>query len=282
MAFDPSYGLGGFGGSSSIPDFSADLPIFNVEHVQLRFEIASKFVAVQVSNDFILLGLASGRLLRIDLNNPLEVDGKALYAGRVLCLYMHSLPVTLDILRPCTNSEPDFELPKKLSEVGTIRKLFLDPTASHLLINTTNGENFYLHSRATKARHLSRLKNAFVDCVAWSPAQPTTSTREILLGTREGAVYEIYIESSEEFMRRDERYVKQVYRTPDGQPITGIHMDILPGQSDLRRVLLTTSTKILHFVGKVSKHGHDIAPIFHKFFEAEAPSRMILFKLKLT
>ena len=167
------------------------------------------------------------------------------------------------------------DLPKKASEVGTIRNIFLDPTASHLLVTTTNGENFYLHSRATKARHMSRLKGVVIESVAWSPAQPTTSTREILIGAQDGTVYEGYIEASEEFMRRDERYMKPVYKSPDGQPIVGVYVDVLPGQSDLRRVMLTTPTTISHFVGKIARHGHEVAPIFPRFFESEAPSMLV-------
>jgi len=78
MAFDPSYGLGGFVASTSanMPDFGADLePIFNLERVGLEFQIASDFVAVQVANNVIILALASNRLLRIDLHNPQDVDG---------------------------------------------------------------------------------------------------------------------------------------------------------------------------------------------------------------
>ncbi|KAF8443534.1 hypothetical protein BGX38DRAFT_1271912 [Terfezia claveryi] len=44
--------------------------------------------------------------------------------------------------------------------------------------------NSYLHSRATKAKHLNRLKGVVTEAVAWSPAQPTISTQEILLGTQ--------------------------------------------------------------------------------------------------
>ena len=76
MAFDPSYGFGGFVSSTSnIPDFTEDLPIFNLERVALEFQIASEFVAIQVSNNVIILALASNRLLRIDLHNPQDVDG---------------------------------------------------------------------------------------------------------------------------------------------------------------------------------------------------------------
>ena len=62
--------------SSAIPDFPGDLlPIFHVEPVQLQFQVASGFVAVQVANNVIILALAYGRLLRIDLASPQDVDG---------------------------------------------------------------------------------------------------------------------------------------------------------------------------------------------------------------
>lgn len=89
MAFDPSHGLGGFVASSSsnIPDFGADLPIFNLERVALEFQIASDFVAVKVANNVIILALASNRLLRIDLHNPQDVDGTPTHRpGSLGCL----------------------------------------------------------------------------------------------------------------------------------------------------------------------------------------------------
>jgi hypothetical protein len=168
----------------------------------------------------------------------------------------------------------DIDLPKKVSEVGSIRKVFLDPTASHLIISTSHGENFYLHSRSTKPRYLSRLKGTHVECVAWSPALPSTSTREILVGAQDGSVIETYIEGVEEsFMRREEKFSKLVYKTPDGQPVTGLWVDMLPGKPDLRRVIVTTPSAVLHWVGKIHRYGHaDIASIFAKFFDSEGPT----------
>jgi len=249
----------GFGSASAtIPDLSADLlPIFHVEHVQLQFQIASGFVAVQVANNVIIIALASGRLLRIDLASPQDVDGteKSFIQGSQLIV------ITADI-----------DLPRKISEVGAIRRIFLDPTASHLLITTTHGENFYLHSRSTKARHLSRLKSLHIECVAWSPALPTASTREILVGTQDGSIYETYIEAMEDnFMRKDERYLKQVYKTPDNHSVTGLWVDGLPGNQQLRRVMVSTPGQIMHWVGKVQRHA-DPGSIFFKFFDTEAPS----------
>jgi len=51
-------------------------PMFNVERVQLNFNIASDFVAGQVANNVLILALATNRILRIDLENPSDIDGK--------------------------------------------------------------------------------------------------------------------------------------------------------------------------------------------------------------
>lgn len=52
------------------------LPIFDVQPVQLRFPIAADFVAAQVANNVLILALSTGRILRIDLEAPEDIDGK--------------------------------------------------------------------------------------------------------------------------------------------------------------------------------------------------------------
>ena len=51
------------------------LPIFNVERVQLQFSLSAEFVAAQVANNVLVLALATGRILRIDLDNAADIDG---------------------------------------------------------------------------------------------------------------------------------------------------------------------------------------------------------------
>jgi len=51
------------------------LPIFDVLRVQLDFSIAASFVAAQVANNVLVLALSNGRILRIDLNRPQDIDG---------------------------------------------------------------------------------------------------------------------------------------------------------------------------------------------------------------
>lgn len=68
MAFDLPVGFSS--------NFAKLDPIFHVEHVQLQFQVAADFAAVQVANNVIILALVSGRILRIDLANPQDVDGE--------------------------------------------------------------------------------------------------------------------------------------------------------------------------------------------------------------
>src|ERR1700743_1898418 len=94
--------------------------------------------------------------------------------------------------------------------------MFLDPSASHLIISTTLGENFYLHSQSKHPKALSRLKGVSIESIAWNLSQPTASTLEILVGATDGDVYEIYIEPASEFYRREERSCSHVWKIPDG------------------------------------------------------------------
>ena len=68
----------------------ASLPIFKVERVQLQFSISADFVAAQVANNVLILALSTGRILRIDLDNPSDIDGK----HKLLCGEKEKLTVT--------------------------------------------------------------------------------------------------------------------------------------------------------------------------------------------
>ncbi|KAI1642135.1 Pep3/Vps18/deep orange family-domain-containing protein [Daldinia loculata] len=230
----------GFVAANGVHDLTVEsLPIFDVEPVQLQFSIAADFVAAQVANNVLVLALSNGRILRIDLNRPEDID--------------------------------DIDLPRRVSEVGTIRRMFLDPTASHLLICTSLGENYYLHTQSRQPRPLSRLRGVSVESVAWNPSLPTATTREILIGASDGNIYETFIETSTEFYRKEEKYLKVLHKLPDG-PITGLWVDNMGGKVDLRRVVFTTQSRILHLVGKVGRSSHDgSGSIYTRLFDSEQP-----------
>ncbi|KAL3437589.1 Pep3/Vps18/deep orange family-domain-containing protein [Aspergillus tetrazonus] len=236
MALDTS---SGYAAHSSLiePD---PLPMFDVRHVRLQFPLAADFVAAQVADNVLILALSTGRILRIDLNNPEHID--------------------------------DVDLPKKSSETGVIRRMFLDPSASHLIITTTLGENYYLHTQSRQPKPLSRLKGLLIESVAWSPSLPTASTREILLGTTDGQVWETYIEPSTEFYRREERYASSIYRTSDGSPVTGIWAETVPTKAEQRRILVATHGKLSCFLGRTGRTGKEGAgPIYADLLSRETP-----------
>ena len=169
----------------------------------------------------------------------------------------------LDMLTPA-----DIDLPKKASEVGVIRRMFLDPTASHLLVCTASGENYYLHSQSQQPRPLGRLRGVLIESVAWNPALPTASTREILLGAADGNIYETFIETSFEFYRREVKHLKSLLKLPE-EPITGLWADSVDGRADMRRVMVATPHRLFHLSGKVG--ADSTGSVYTKLFEAEQP-----------
>ena len=73
MSIEP---YGGFIPASAGPtDVASELPIFNIERVQLQFQRPSEFVAAQISNNAIILAFTTGRILRIDLEDAGEIEG---------------------------------------------------------------------------------------------------------------------------------------------------------------------------------------------------------------
>ncbi|KAJ5360669.1 Pep3/Vps18/deep orange [Penicillium concentricum] len=218
---------------------SSSLPMFDVERVQLAFSVAADFVAAQVANNVLVLALSTNRILRIDLDSPEDVE--------------------------------DIDLPKKSSEVGVIRRMFLDPSASHLIITTTLGENYYLHAQSPsrQPKPLTRLKGVSIESVAWNPSLPTASTREILIGATDGNVYETYIEPSS---YRQEKYTTPVYQVPGASPVVGISAESVFSKPDQRRVLVATYGKLLHFIGRtgVSRHGRE-SGVYSELFQREMP-----------
>lgn len=54
----------------------AEQPIFALDYVQ--FQLPADLVDLAVSNNILVMALESSRVLRIDLDNPLEVEGKAI------------------------------------------------------------------------------------------------------------------------------------------------------------------------------------------------------------
>ena len=184
-------------------------------------------------------------------------------------------------------------------------KMFTDPSGTHLLLSMRNGDNYYWTSSWGKARLLNKLRGIVIDSVAWNKLSDSSSasssssrarrangsttlvsTREILLGTRSGDIYEAVITAPagpdpdegdffDKLARRTagagadraqiDRIVRHVFTLPERQPITGISVEPFPRSSSASStsssgstaqravVIATTSTRIYEFVGPLGK-----------------------------
>ncbi|KAJ1920861.1 tethering complex subunit [Tieghemiomyces parasiticus] len=193
--------------------------IFSLDRVQ--FDLSTRLVCASVSNNVLVLALENNHVLRIDLQQASAID--------------------------------NVELPRKAAE-ARVRRVFCDPTGRHVLISTEQGENYYLFEAWQKPKLLSKLKNLMVESVAWNKAavkSSRNSTLSILLGTQDGRIFETEIEPTEEFFRREEKYLRLIYTLPEPAPVAGLHYEAFPATPRKYFVLAVTPHRIYQFVGLV-------------------------------
>ncbi|KAF9575733.1 hypothetical protein EC968_001923 [Mortierella alpina] len=197
-----------------------DSRIFTLAKVE--YQIPSRLSAMAVSNNILFMALETMHLLRIDLDKAQEVE--------------------------------DIEIPRKVSE-GKIYKMFLDPTGRHLIITTESGDNYYLYAKWKKAKLLSKIKGIVIESIAWnrSTDRPLeSSTREFLIGTRNGLIFEAELEPTAELFKKEERYFKQVYSIQADMPISGLRLEQFPVSVRKYVVVAVTPTRIYQFIGTVA------------------------------
>jgi len=169
-----------------------------------------------------------------------------------------------------------------------IYKIFLDPSGRHLIVTSTQGENWYLFRGWKKPKQLKTFKMV-IESVAWNkPAllssTHATSTREMLIGARNGSIYEAVLDAEEDFFKSPDRYCQLLFSLPEKPPITGIKFDFFP-PSDVKKVLVivTTASRIYQFVGspdrRLEEGGRDSGRVFMGLFASykdTAPSEYFL------
>ncbi|KAJ3040940.1 hypothetical protein HDV00_010151 [Rhizophlyctis rosea] len=218
--------------STAVP--SQRLPVFCMDKVQFPFPIP-KIRAVVVASNFLAVaveGAAAGkdgtrqqRILRIDLGKVDAIEDVE--------------------LQPRTKGD-------------RVRRIFLDPTARHLLISTETGDNYYLHEKWKKPRILSKFRGILMESVAWGRPRVATdpSTGIMLVGSRQGHIYEAELSPTDEFMKREERHFKQVYTiNDDNSPIVGLRYERFPAVPNKYFVIAATPTRLYQFIGLVADGG---------------------------
>ncbi|KIY45750.1 hypothetical protein FISHEDRAFT_76299 [Fistulina hepatica ATCC 64428] len=217
-------------------DPAPDDVIFELDPVQYTFP--APLIAFAVSSDMLVMALASNMLVFIELSHSEQVI---------------QIPI-----------------PRKPSEF-TIYKCFIDPSGRHVLVSSTTGENWYYYRNWKKPKQLKSFK-MLIESIAWnktallSGANPT-STREMLIGARDGTIYEAVLDAEDDFFKSQERYLQLVFTLPERRPITGISFNFYP-PADLKKalVVVTTPSRIYQFVGAPDRRSDDRSKVFSGLF----------------
>eukprot|EP00124_Ichthyophonus_hoferi_P001458 Ihof_evm1s77 gene=Ihof_evmTU1s77 len=190
-----------------------------------------------VCNNIVILALTNCHVIRINLENPANID--------------------------------DIELSKKPGDA--IHKIFSSPTGQHLIFSMENGDNYYIYGTSMKPKVLAKMKGHVLESIAFNRANETNaSTGEILIGTQQGLIFETEIEPNGTgyFTGREEKYFKQVFnlsRDDVCQPVSELYMEQFPtGTGDGRKFLLlaVTPNRLYQFIGAIQTD----PPIFHSIF----------------
>lgn len=170
---------------------------------------------------------------------------------------------------------------KKSATELTIYRVFLDPTGKHTIITTEQGDNFYCYDGWPKARQLAKWRMV-IETVAWNSSKPSTSktpsTREIVLGARNGTIYETVLDAHDDFFKSQDRYLQTLLTLPEKQPVHGIITETFSSPDAKTRraaILVTTPTRLYQFTGLLDKKGDDGGKVFDSLFEpyrSTAPS----------
>ncbi|KAL4070829.1 Pep3/Vps18/deep orange family-domain-containing protein [Scleroderma citrinum] len=227
-------------GSASVDDAPhlapANTPIFDLCPVQ--YTLPAPLVSLAVSSDKLAMGLASNVIVLIELSHPEQVL---------------QIPI-----------------PRKPTEMS-IHKIFLDPSGRHLVITSQQGENWYLFRGWKKPRLLKSFKMV-IESIAWNrPAllssPHSTSTREILMGTRNGGIYEAVLDAAEDLFKSQDRYLQLLFTLPEKAPITGIRLDMFPPPDPKNAfIVATTPSRIYQFVGAPDRRSDESGRVFSALF----------------
>ncbi|XVE49842.1 hypothetical protein DITRI_Ditri01bG0114700 [Diplodiscus trichospermus] len=133
----------------------------------------------------------------------------------------------------------------------SIHRVFVDPGGSHCIatiVGSGGADTFYTHAKWTKPRILSRLKGLVVNAVAWNRQQITeVSTREVILGTDNGQLYEIAVDEKD----KREKYIKPLFELAElPEAIMGLQMETANLSNGTRYyVMAVTPTRLYSFTG---------------------------------
>lgn len=221
---------------NQVDSVAPSAPLFALEKVQ--YTLPAPLTAVVVASDTLIMGLSNNLIVIIELSREEQVI---------------QIPI-----------------PRKITEM-TIYKLFLDPSGRHLVITSLQGENWYLYKGWKKPRVLKSFKMV-IESISWNkPAllssSRSTSSREMLIGARNGTLYEAILDAEDDFFKSQERFLQPVFTLPERHPVTGVEFNFYPPMDPKRvSVIVTSPSRIYQFVGNHERRNDDGSRIFAPLF----------------
>ncbi|KAF7310794.1 Vacuolar protein sorting protein [Mycena chlorophos] len=190
----------------------------------------------------------------------------------VVCSDMLAMALSTNVIVLIELSRSDqviqIPIPRKPTEMS-IHKIFMDPSGRHIIVTSTQGENWYLYRGWKKPKPLKSFRMV-IECIAWNraallSASYAKSTREMLIGSQNGLLFEALIDAEENMFQSPDRYLQQLLAVRDR--ITGVKFDFFP-PSDPRRVLviLTTDTRLYQYSGFPDRRSEDGSRVFTGLF----------------
>lgn len=148
--------------------------------------------------------------------------------------------------------DPDMvEISKKKELDNDIQRMFVDPSGHHIIMCLRNGDNYYLHTKGTKAKKISRLQGVIESIAFDKELSNESSIKSFLVGTSMGFIYEMSLDSSGK-----EKNCSVVYHLQEQIPITSIYFDkVTEGNATYTYVVLTTShesVRVHYYIGDTS------------------------------
>lgn len=168
-----------------------DKPTFDIEQVQLQFDLKHglKFVLVQNNEMYLLL---SESIIRINLETPSDV---------------------CKIKLPTISNSPTSE----------ITNAWLHPNGLHLIVQINNSNYYYLHHTYKTLKPLTKFKNLLIAHITFFDHDPDqVTTGEFLIGTSDGQLLLSSLKSHTTDNKRDDKYVKLVHKFPSKNKIWGL------------------------------------------------------------
>ncbi|EGW31308.1 uncharacterized protein SPAPADRAFT_140331 [Spathaspora passalidarum NRRL Y-27907] len=153
-------------------------PSFEIEPVQLQFELHYKLQQLLVCNNFMFLVL-DGIVYKINLNNPTQVNTYRVDTGKVTSAWLH-------------------------------------PNGQHLIIQLDYVSYYYLYESYSQLKPLPKLKGIQFDRLVFAKEEP------VFVGSGEGQVYLGLLKPHNDFRKRDDKFLKQVYKL---DAVYGISID---------------------------------------------------------